>query len=119
MKANSNSSLIVCLCRWSARILGVLLLAVMVALAIGEGMPNVFTQPAKVQIGFTALGLLLLGILAGWRWELLGGIISLAGWGMFVTVEVGSLRRLNLFILMLALPGTLYLASALLRRLKI
>ena len=88
---------------------GTLLLSVVVLIAIGEGMPNPLTQPVGVQVGFLAPALLLVGILAGWRWELAGGLISLAGWGTL-------LRRCHLFVLALALPGLLYLTSALARR---
>jgi hypothetical protein len=116
MKA--NLALSAGICRWAGRILGTLLAIVLGCLAVGEGVPNVFTQPAGVQIGFVALGLMLAGILSGWRWELAGGVISLVGWGTFVAVEVGSLARLNLFLALLALPGTCYLASALLRRVR-
>jgi len=101
-------------CRWTARILGSLLVVMVFAIAIGEGMPNPFTQPLDVQIGFLALALILIGILAGWRWEFFGGALSLAGWCLFVGSVVGA-RRLNASICLLALPGVLYLLSALLR----
>lgn len=104
------------LCRWTARILGTLLISVVVMIAIGEGMPNPFTQPVGVQVGFLALALLLLGMIAGWRWELAGGLLSLAGWFLFVGVAIKSPRALHPFVLALALPGALYLLSALSRR---
>jgi hypothetical protein len=104
------------LCRWTARILGVLLLSVVVLLAIGEGMPNPLTQPGRVQVGFLALALLLVGILVGWRWELAGGLMSLAGWFIFVFAVCGLPRGINPFMFALALPGALYLASVLWRR---
>lgn len=113
---NANLYWPAAVCRWTARILGTLLATLLVCLAIGEGMPDPFTQPAGIQIGFLALGLVLAGLLAGWRWELWGGLVALAGWCTFVIIEVGSLRRLNLFMVLLALPGVLYLASAALRR---
>jgi hypothetical protein len=103
------------LCRWSARIVGTLLVVLVLVIAIGEGMPNPFTQPLAVQIGFLALALIVTGIVAGWRWEFSGGILSTAGWCLFVGSVVG-VKRLNLFIALLALPGILYLLSALLRR---
>jgi hypothetical protein len=111
-----NLSLPAAACRWTARILGTLLVMAVACLAIGGGMPNPFTQPAKVQIGFLALGMLLSGMLAGWRWELAGGIISLAGWGIFMAAVVGAPRHGTWFISLLALPGVLYVVSRLLRR---
>jgi hypothetical protein len=86
-------------------------------IAIGEGMPNPFTQPVTVQVGFLALALIIVGILAGWRWELSGGIISLLGWCLLIVPVIkNSPRGMNGFVIVLALPGVLYVASALLRR---
>jgi hypothetical protein len=92
-------------CRWSARILGTLLVLFIVLLAIGEGMPNPFTQPMKVQVGFLALALVMIGILAAWRWELAGGILPLVGWGLFVVAVMHPSRGLNWFVGALAVPG--------------
>ena len=112
---NAKSIVIAALCRWTARVIGTLLVLLIVMIGIGEGMPNPFTQPPAVQVGFLALALLMIGILAGWRWELTGGVISLAGWCLFLA----SVKcRLSCFVWALALPGVLYVISALLRRCK-
>jgi len=103
-------------CRWFGRIIGTLLVTLTVYIGVGEGMPNPFTQPVEVQFGFFALALILIGILAGWRWEFWGGIISLLGWCFFVVVLVKLPRGLTWFAVALALPGALYVTSALLRR---
>lgn len=103
-------------CRWTARILGTLEVLIIVLFAIGEGMPNPFAQPMAVQVGFLALGLVMMGILGAWRWELAGGIVSLLGWSLFVLAVMHSPRGLNWFVSALALPGALYVAGALLRR---
>lgn len=100
-------------CRWTARVTGTLLVLLIVIIGIGEGMPNPFTQPPAVQVGFLALALLMIGILAGWRWEFAGGVISLAGWCLFLA----SVKcRLTCFVWALALPGVLYVVSALRHR---
>jgi hypothetical protein len=106
--------LLAAVCRWTARVAGTLMVISAVVIAIGEGMPNPFTQPPVVQIGFLALAMILIGILAGWRWELAGGVLSLAGWCLFVGSVVHG-KSLNLFISLLALPGILYVVSAGLR----
>jgi hypothetical protein len=112
---NAKSIVIAALCRWTARVISTLLVLLIVMIGIGEGMPNPFTQPPAVQVGFLALALLMIGILAGWQWELTGGIISLAGWCLFLA----SVKcRLTCFVWALALPGVLYVISALLRRCK-
>ena len=103
-------------CRWIARIVGAFLFLVTVYIAIGQGLPNLSTQPVRVQLGFVALAFFLIGILAGWRWELAGGIISLSGWCLFLLSVMHSPRALDGFVMIMALPGALYVASSLLRR---
>ena len=107
--------LLAAVCSWTARVAGALLVIFAVVIAVGEGMPNPFTQPLAIQIGFLALAMILIGILAGWRWELAGGVLSLAGWCLFFGSVVG-VKRLNVFVSLLALPGILYLISAWLSR---
>ena len=111
-----KSKLLTVVCRWLARIIGSSLVVFVVIIAMGEGMPNPFTQPAMVQVGFLALALNMIGILAGWRWELAGGVISLAGWCLFVGSVTNFPRGLTWFFWVLAMPGLLYVISALLRR---
>ena len=110
------SKLLAVVSRWAARIIGALLVILIVVIGIGEGMPNPFTQPPAVQIGFLALAMIMIGILAGWRWELAGGVISLAGWCLFVEAVIHSPRGLNWFFWALAMPGFPHVISALLRR---
>lgn len=102
-------------CRWTARALGAVLVLITLTIAIGQGLPNPFTQPVFVQIGFLALALIVGGILAAWRWEFWGGLISLFGWALFVIIVIGSPRSLNGFVAALVIPGALYVASATLR----
>jgi hypothetical protein len=73
-------------------------------------------EPVRVQIGFVALACIFIGIVAGWKWELSGGIISLFGWCLFLVTVINSPRALNGFVVAMALPGTMYVASAFLRR---
>ena len=103
-------------CRWTARILGTLLVLVVVTIAVGEGMPNPLTQPLPIQLGFLGLALVMAGNLAGWRWDVAPALVSLAGWCLFVLVAVKSPGRLNPFIAALALPAVLLLTSAVLKR---
>jgi hypothetical protein len=100
------------LCRWTARIVGTFLVLIMVTIAVGQGLPNPFTQPVPVQLGFLGLALIMAGILGGWRWDLAPAIVSLAGWCLFLFVAVKSPRGPNSFIIALALPAVLLLASA-------
>ena len=101
------------LCRWTARLLGTLLVLVIGTIAFGEGMPNPFAQPVPVQLGFLGLALVMGGNLAGWRWDVVPAVVSLMGWCLFVFATMQP-RRLNSFIIALALPAVLLLASAIL-----
>lgn len=103
-------------CRWLARIVGTPLVAVILYIAIAQGLPNPFAHPPIVQVGLLGLALLVTGILVGWRWVLAGGILALLGWGLFLVPVLASPRPIGGFVLALALPGALYLASAFLKR---
>ena len=102
--------------RWTARIIGAVMVFSTVFIAVGEGMPNPFTQTLMFQVMFLALALLLIGLLAAWRWELAGSVISLAGWCVFIIGLAISPRGLTEFAVLLAVPGLLHLYSAWLRR---
>ena len=105
------------LCRWTARIAGILLVVVLLAFAIGEGIPNLLTLPIWDQIAFLGLALIMVGILLGWRFELAGGIMALVGYFLvFVSLFIGKGLALPGFFIALALPGVLYITSVVLRR---
>jgi hypothetical protein len=102
---------------WSARITSLLLLGLVIVIFIGEGgPPNVFRQPPPVQLEFASLGLMLIGLVLGWIREGVGGLLVLLGLVAFNTVElaVNSRPALGAFPLF-AVPGVLFLLSALVR----
>ena len=106
------------LVRWAARVTGLLLIGLVGIIVIGHGgPPNVFRQPSPVQLEFAALGLMLLGLVVGWAREGLGGLLVLLGLAAFNAVELAVNGRpaLGAFPLF-AVPGALFLLSALLRR---
>lgn len=115
MNISIPTKLLAAVCGWAARISGALLVVFIVLLAIGEGMPNPFTQPLRIELGFLGLALLMIGILIGWRWELLGGVMSLIGWCVFFTSVIFPSRNRIWVEFGLALPGLLYVTSALFR----
>jgi hypothetical protein len=106
------------LVRWSARITSLLLLGLVIIISIGEGgPPNVFRQPPSVQLEFASLGLMLIGLVIGWVCEGLGGLLVLLGLVAFNAVELAVNGRPGLGAFPLfAVPGVLFLVSALLRR---
>ncbi len=106
------------LIRWTARVTSLLLFGLVVAFVIGSGgLPNIFTQPRSVQIEFIALGLMLLGFVVGWMREGPGGLLVLLGFAAFNAVQLAVNGRpaLGAFPLF-AVPGILFLLSALLGR---
>ena len=110
-----NIKLLATIFRWIGRVFGLVLIGLTLLIATGEGMPNPFTQPLVIQIGFLAMALVLLGILLAWRWELSGAIMSLAGWVLFVGAERVNWRH-SMFLILLCVPSLLFLGSSFLRR---
>jgi hypothetical protein len=107
-------------CRWTGRILGIVLVLFIVVLfvanvAVGQGPPNPFTQPLSFWFHGPLIGILLIvvGTLMGWRWEFLGGLTAVIGLSLVVVSQKYGVRGMPLF---LGLPGILYLVSAALRR---
>ena len=93
-----------------------LLLGLVIAIAIGHGgPPNIFLQPPSVQLEFIALGVMLVGLVIGWLRAGLGGLLVLVGLAAFNAIELTVNGRLALGAFPLfAVPGTLFLLSALL-----
>ena len=105
--------------RWSARISGLLLVCLVHVFLFGQGLPNPFRQPPRVELEFLAMALMLLGFVAGWRWELIGGMTVLGGFSLFAAVElVAHGKPPHGAIPLFAVPGVLFLASHLGRRLR-
>lgn len=106
------------LVRWSARMTSLLLFGLVMVFVIGHGgPPNPFHPPRPVQLEFSALGLILLGLVIGWVREGVGGLLVLLGLAGFNAVElvVNGRPALGAFPLF-AFPGGLFLLSALLGR---
>ncbi len=99
--------------RWAARITGLLLVCLVITFAVGEGTPGTFRQPPRVIVEFIALGLMLAGLLIGWRWEATGGVTTIAGFALFAATGLIVNRHLPGFAICLFLvPGLLFLASS-------
>lgn len=98
--------------RWSARITGLLLVGLVAVVVAGQGPPNPLHAPPSVQVEFLGLLLVLAGCLAGWRWEGLGGLLVVAGFGAFVVTELAVNGKLpGGAIPLFAVPGVLFLAA--------
>jgi hypothetical protein len=77
------------------------------------------TQPVAVRLDFLALGLIVLGVVLGFRSELLGGLVSLAGYILFLGTEIVRHHAVTQVVLstigLLGLPGLLYTISGILK----
>ncbi len=104
--------------RWTARVLAVVLVGVILVMFIGVG----GVYPVKLQgtelIQMVFLWTACIGILLAWHWQVIGGTISLVGMLLFFTVEFvarGGLPR-GLFPYLMLLPGILFMVSSVLTR---
>jgi hypothetical protein len=109
-------------CRWTGRILGIILVPFIVVffvanVAVGQGPPNPFTQPVSLWFHGPLIGtfLMVVGTLVGWRWEFAGDLTALIGLSLVLVGQKYGVRGMPLF---LGLPGILYLVSVALRRLE-
>ena len=103
--------------RWSARLASLLVLATLVALTLGTRIEVASLQPVEwilmLFLLWTGVGMIL-----GWRWEIRGGSLSLAGVVGFHLIEWGASGNppRGWAFPTLALPGLLFLAAGLLAR---
>jgi uncharacterized membrane protein len=102
-----KASLTIAVLRWTARILGTLVLALVVVLAIGEGAPNPHRLPLREQLLGLSLALMLLGLGVAWKWEGVGGALVLGGAACFALVNPGL--KMNAFTAPLLICGLFYL----------
>ncbi len=72
---------------WAARILGLLGFGFVFVFILVEGFPPVWSQPAAVQVELAATGLMLAGLLAGWKSEGWGAFLIADGWLVFLVTE--------------------------------
>jgi hypothetical protein len=94
--------------RWIARILGTLLLITIAAFAIGEGVPNPLHGSTAENLLTTAFLTMIVGQIAAWKWEGIGGLLIMGGFGLFAIVNHGV--PLNVVFGPWLVTGLLYLA---------
>ncbi len=105
--------------RWIARIGAGLAAAVMLLFFVGEGLAeglapllDLSFRESAMMVAFAAVWV---SLLLGWRWELVGGLLTLSGLAAFYVVDYalsGTFPRGPTFFLF-ASPGLLFLACAL------
>lgn len=108
------------LLRWSARMAGLLIAGFFVFMAMGEmASPHAGPAPTLFELrGIALLATAALALLAAWRWELAGALVSLGALAVDAVTIRGS-RTFHLALLSMAIPGILYCADWLARRRRI
>ena len=94
--------------RWTARLVGTTILALIAALAIGESVhPARLFEALSVALRTTAMLTMMVGLVVAWQWERIGGILILGGLVFFAIVNHGV--RLNLVFGPMLAVGLIYL----------
>jgi len=93
--------------RWVARIIGALLALFYVVMALGEGMPLPSHDDIRQAVSFAGFWLMGAGLILACIWEAWGGVCSLAGYALFVSVI--PLSAINPWILAVAVLSLLHL----------
>ena len=100
--------------RWTARILALLAVGLFVFFAVDLGarvFPTLRWGPQGIPL-LIVVGIALAGVLVAWRWELVGGIMTVAGaTGIVALVCLGSGMDMLFCAFLFSLP--LYVAGAL------
>jgi NADH:ubiquinone oxidoreductase subunit 2 (subunit N) len=85
---------------------GTAILALIVAFAVGEGLPNPLNQPLDVILLSVAMLTMVVGLVMAWRWERIGGLLVLGGLAFFAIVNHGV--QLNVVFGPMLVVGLLY-----------
>jgi len=104
MHAGSRFLLI---CRWAARTIGIAIVCLIAVLVIGEGGPNPFTMSLRESLLGLTLLTMALGLLVGWKWEGIGGLLIFGGFAWFAARNYPF--RLNALMVAWLGVGLLYL----------
>jgi hypothetical protein len=100
--------LIVMVLRWTARAIGIGLLGLIAAFAIGEGPPNPLRGTIPERICYFAVLMMIIGQFMAWKWEGVGALLILGGYCLFAVVNHGA--SLNIVFGPWLVTGLLYLA---------
>jgi hypothetical protein len=95
--------------RWTARIAGTLLFLLFLAFFFGEGPPDLSRLSSAERIQALGVAALFVGLPAAWKWEGLGGLITVAGFAFLAALGAGNLHRWVLYVP--ALAGAVHVAS--------
>lgn len=95
--------------RWTARISGTLMFLLFLAFLFGEGPPHLSRLTTTEHLQALGVGAVFVGLPIAWKWEGLGGLVTVAGFGFLAAI---SSTYLHLWAFCLpALAGAVHLAS--------
>ena len=97
--------------RWTARLLGLLVIVVLIRNVAGAGIPTLSELTTDQQLLYLAIGIMLIGVVGAWKAEGVGGLIILFGSGVHWFLE-GQLPQGYLAVV--PLVGCLHLIAWLL-----
>jgi hypothetical protein len=103
--------------RWTARVLSALLLSLVLVIVVGEGGFNPLALTPVEATQMVLFWACCTGMLVAWRWQLIGGAISLAAMLVFFAVQfmsAGPPRGPVIYLMLL--PGTLFVLGSLIQR---
>jgi hypothetical protein len=95
--------------RWAARIVGTLMFLLFLAFFFGEGPPNLSRLTPAERVQALGVAALFLGLPIAWKWEGLGGLITVGSFASLCAISVTNLHMWVLYIP--ALAGAVHLAS--------
>ena len=93
--------------RWTARVVGTAILALIVTIGIGEGLPNPLVLSIRELLLFAAMLMMVVGLIAAWKWERIGGLLIVGGLAFFAVVNHGI--QINLVFGPMLGVGLIYL----------
>jgi len=111
----TKSGIGITLVRWTARLLSLALVSLLVFIGVGESwnspIPWTHLRPIELFM-FAALGLALFGLLMAWRWELTGALMNIIGTALFtlgIMIKLGPHFRFFWIEGALSLFGLMFL----------
>jgi hypothetical protein len=94
--------------RWTTRLVSTAILALIAAIAIGEGVhPARLFETLPVALLTVAMLTMVVGLVVAWKWERIGGVLILGGLAFFAIVNHGI--QLNLVFGPMLAVGLIYL----------
>jgi hypothetical protein len=110
-------SILIRIIRWITRIVSLLVVIMVIVLFLGE---EVFSDEKRggidISFGAAISGIMMIGgLLAAWKWEIWGGLISLVGFVCVGWVNPGATKN-TLMYLLFFLPALLYVICGIVQK---